>query len=255
MDTPLYTPLAGKIAMVTGAGSGIGRAHCELLAARGATVIVNDLHAQAAQDTVERVRQAGGTALACVADVSDGASVAEAFASAQRQLGAVDILVNNAGIPGGMRPLEEIDEAAIDQMLAVTVKGAMLCTRAVLPAMKQRRGGRIINTASITAYGTHRNVSAYAAAKGAVISLTRAWAREFAEWNILVNAVAPGRVQTPMSAGLSASPDYLREVQLRVPLGRRAQPEEIASVVAFLASPDAGYMTGQILGPNGGEVM
>ena len=251
----MYTPLAGKIALVTGAGSGIGRAHCELLAARGAAVIVNDLHAEAAQETVARVRAAGGQALACIADVSNRASVIEAFAAAQQQVGAVDILVNNAGIPGGMRPLEEIDEAAIDLMLAVTVKGAMLCTQAVLPAMKQRRSGKIINTASITAYGTHRNVSAYAASKGAIISLTRAWAREFAEWNIHVNAVAPGRVQTPMSAELSANPEYAREVQLRVPLGRRAQPEEIASVVAFLASPDADYMTGQILGPNGGEVM
>jgi len=251
----MYTPLAGKIALVTGAGSGIGRAHCALLAARGAAVIVNDLQADAADETVALVRAAGGMALACIADVSNSASVDEAFAAAQRALGAVDILVNNAGIPGGMRPLEEIDEASIDRMLAVTVKGAMLCTRAVLPAMKQRRGGRIINTASITAYGTHRNVSAYAASKGAIISLTRAWAREFAEWNILVNAVAPGRVQTPMSAPLSANPEYLREVQLRVPLGRRAQPEEIASVVAFLASPEADYMTGQILGPNGGEVM
>lgn len=251
----MYTPLSGKTALVTGAGSGIGRAHCELLAARGAAVIVNDLNAAAAQETVALVRAAGGQALACIADVSRSASVAEAFAAAQRELGAVDILVNNAGIPGGMRPLEEIDEAAIDRMLAVTVKGTMLCTQAVLPGMKQRRSGRIINTASIIAYGTHRHVSAYAAAKGAVVSLTRTWAREFAEWNILVNAVAPGRVQTPMSAELSASPEYAREVQLRVPLGRRAQPHEIASVVAFLASPDADYMTGQILGPNGGEVM
>jgi 3-oxoacyl-[acyl-carrier protein] reductase len=251
----MYRPLEGKIALVTGAGSGIGRAHCELRAARGAAVIVNDLHADAAQETVARIVQAGGQALACIADVSQGSSVARAFAAAQQQLGAVDILVNNAGIPGGMRPLEELDEAAIDTMFAVTVKGAMLCTQAVLPAMKQRRSGKIINTASITAYGTHRNVSAYAASKGAIISLTRAWAREFAEWNILVNAVAPGRVQTPMSAGLSANPEYAREVQLRVPLGRRARPEEIACVVAFLASADADYMTGQILGPNGGEVM
>ncbi len=148
----MYTPLAGKIALVTGAGSGIGRAHCELLAARGAAVIVNDLHEDGAQETVARVRAAGGQALACIADVARSASVAQAFAAAQQQFGAVDILVNNAGIPGGMKPLEDIDEAAIDAMLAVTVKGAMLCTQAVLPGMKQRRGGRIINTASITAY-------------------------------------------------------------------------------------------------------
>ncbi len=247
--------LAGKVALVTGAGSGIGRANSVLMAARGAAVIVNDLDAPAAEQTVALIRQAGGVARACIADVSDGASVAHAFALAQRSLGPVDVLVNNAGIPSGMPAFEEIDEAAIDRMFDVTVKGAMLCTRSVLPAMKARRSGKIVNTSSITAYGSHSRGSVYAAAKGAIISLTRAWAREFAQWNIHVNAVAPGRVRTPMTAGLSADPAYREEVRRRVPLGRRGEPEEIAAVVAFLASSDADYMTGQVLSPNGGEIM
>ncbi|KAA0182634.1 glucose 1-dehydrogenase [Cupriavidus gilardii] len=247
--------LAGKVALVTGAGSGIGRANSVLMAARGAAVIVNDLDAPAAEQTVALIRQAGGVARACIADVSDGASVAHAFALAQRSLGPVDVLVNNAGIPSGMPAFEEIDEAAIDRMFNVTVKGAMLCTRSVLPAMKARRSGKIVNTSSITAYGSHSRGSVYAAAKGAIISLTRAWAREFAQWNIHVNAVAPGRVRTPMTAGLSADPAYQEEVSRRVPLGRRGEPEEIAAVVAFLASSDADYMTGQVLSPNGGEIM
>lgn len=247
--------LAGKVALVTGAGSGIGRANSVLMAARGAAVIVNDLDAPAAEETVALIRQAGGVARACIADVSDGASVAQAFALAQRSLGPIDVLVNNAGIPSGMPAFEEIDEAAIDRMFNVTVKGAMLCTRSVLPAMKARRSGKIVNTSSITAYGSHSRGSVYAAAKGAIISLTRAWAREFAQWNIHVNAVAPGRVRTPMTAGLSADPAYQEEVRRRVPLGRRGEPEEIAAVVAFLASSDADYMTGQVLSPNGGEIM
>jgi 3-oxoacyl-[acyl-carrier protein] reductase len=247
--------LAGKVALVTGAGSGIGRANSVLMAARGAAVIVNDLDAPAAEETVALIRQAGGVARACIADVSDGASVAQAFALAQRSLGPIDVLVNNAGIPSGMPAFEEIDEAAIDRMFNVTVKGAMLCTRSVLPAMKARRSGKIVNTSSITAYGSHSRGSVYAAAKGAIISLTRAWAREFAQWNIHVNAVAPGRVRTPMTAGLSADPAYQEEVRRRVPLGRRGEPEEIAAVVAFLASSDADYMTGQVLSPNGGEIV
>jgi len=243
------------VALVTGAGSGIGRANSVLMAARGAAVIVNDRNATSADETVALIRRAGGAALACVADVSDAASVEQAFAAAQRGVGAVDILVNNAGIPSGMPAFEDIDEAAIDRMLNVTVKGAMLCTRNVLPAMKARRRGKIINTSSITAFGSHARGSVYAAAKGAVISLTRAWAREFAEWNIHVNAVAPGRVRTAMAAALSANPAYEEEVRRRVPLGRRAEPDEIAAVVAFLASSDADYMTGQVLSPNGGEIM
>lgn len=247
--------LKGKVALVTGAGSGIGRANSVVMAARGAAIIVNDLNVTGAEATVALIQQAGGVAVACIADVSDAVSVEQAFTAAQKELGTVDILVNNAGIASGMPAFEDIDVAAIDRMFNVTVKGAMLCTRAVLPGMKQRGRGKIINTSSITAFGSHRRGSVYAAAKGAIISLTRAWAREFAEWNIHVNAVAPGRVQTPMSAGLSTNPSYEEEVRRRVPLGRRALPEEIACVVAFLASSDADYMTGQVLSPNGGEIM
>ncbi|MEM5430354.1 SDR family NAD(P)-dependent oxidoreductase [Cupriavidus oxalaticus] len=248
-------PLQGKVSLVTGAGSGIGRANCVLLAARGAAVIVNDIDEAGAHETVRLIREAGGVAVPCIADVSKHDEVERAFACAQRETGPVQILVNNAGIPGGMTAFEDIDDIIIDRMFSVTVRGAMLCTRAVLPGMKQRRDGRIINTSSITAFGTHPRGCVYAAAKGAMISLTRAWAREFAEWNILVNAVAPGRVETPMSARLSADPAYQDEVRRRVPLRRRAVPDEIATVVAFLASADASYMTGQVLSPNGGEIM
>ncbi|KAF7961343.1 3-oxoacyl-ACP reductase [Cupriavidus sp. UYMU48A] len=248
-------PLQGNVALVTGAGSGIGRANCVTLAARGAALIVNDVNEAGAHETVALVRAAGGVAVPCIADVSKADDVERAFAAAQREAGPVQILVNNAGIPGGMTAFEDIDEMTIDRMFSVTVRGTMLCTRAVLPGMKQRGGGCIINTSSITAFGSHPRGCVYAAAKGAIVSLTRAWAREFAPWNILVNAVAPGRVETPMSARLSADPAYQEELRRRVPLQRRAVPAEIAAVVAFLASADASYMTGQVLSPNGGEIM
>lgn len=247
--------LQGKVVLVTGAGSGIGRANCLLMAGRGAAVIVNDRDRDGAEHTASAIHELGGKAVVCVADVSNALAVREAFGVAQAALGEVDVLVNNAGIPSGMPVLEEIDEAAIDRMFAVTVKGTMFCTQAVLAGMKRRQRGCVINTSSITAFGSHAKGSVYAAAKGAVISLTRAWAREFAAWNIRVNAVAPGRVITPMSAGLSADTAYQEELRRRVPLGRRADAEEIAAVVAFLASDEASYMTGQVLSPNGGEVM
>jgi 3-oxoacyl-[acyl-carrier protein] reductase len=247
--------LSGKVALVTGAGSGIGRANALVMAARGAALIVNDRDADSALQTVALIEQAGGRAVSCIADVALCADILQAIAQAERELGAVDILVNNAGIASGRLPFEAIDEAAIDRMFAVTVKGAMFCTRAVLPGMKARRSGKIINTSSITALGSHKFGCNYAAAKAAVIGLTKAWAREFAEWNIQVNAVAPGRVRTPMVAFMDRTEAYIEEMKRRVPMGRQAVPEEIAGVVAFLASSDADYMTGQVISPNGGEVM
>lgn len=247
--------LTGKVALVTGAGSGIGRANAVVMAARGAALIINDRDGASAMETVAMIEKAGGRALACIADVSVCAEVVQAIELAQRSLGAVDILVNNAGIAGGRLAFEDIDEENIDRMFAITVKGAMFCVRAVLPGMKARRRGKIINTSSITAMGSHKFTSNYAASKAAVIGLTKAWAREFAEWNIQVNAVAPGRVRTPMVAHMDQTEAYIAEMKSRVPLGRQAMPDEIAGVVAFLASSDADYLTGQVISPNGGEVM
>jgi 3-oxoacyl-[acyl-carrier protein] reductase len=247
--------LAGKIALVTGAGSGIGRANALVMAARGAALIVNDRDEASALQTVALIGQAGGRAVPCIADVAVCADLMQAIERAQAALGSIDILVNNAGIPSGRLAFEEIDEAAIDRMFAVTVKGAMFCTRAVLPAMKARRSGKIINTSSIIAFGSHKFGCNYAAAKAAVIGLTKSWAREFADWNIQVNAVAPGRVRTPMVAFMDQTEAYIEEMKRRVPMGRQAMPGEIAGVVAFLASSDADYITGQVISPNGGEVM
>lgn len=247
--------LVGQVALITGAGSGIGRAEAQALAAAGAIALVNDRDEDSVSATIELISAAGGRAVPCVADVSHEAALRAAIDVARAEVGDVDILINNAGIPGGRQPLEDIDEAAMDRMFAVTIKGAMFCARAVLPAMKARRQGRIINTSSITAFGSHRFSSHYAAAKAAMIGLTRTWAREFAEWNILVNAVAPGRIRTPMVASMDQTLAYIEEMKRRVPLQRQGSPEEIADLIVFLASPAAGFITGQVISPNGGEVM
>lgn len=247
--------LEGQIALVTGAGSGIGRANAQVMAGRGAILIVNDLDPAAAQETVALITAAGGKAVSCVADVAVAASISDAIAKAQEHVGAIDILVNNAGITSQRKTLEELDEATIDRMFDITVKGTIFCTRAVLPAMKERRSGKIINTSSIMGLTGQRRGSHYAAAKAAVIGLTKAWAKEFADWNIQVNAVAPGRVRTPMVTFMTSTPAYIEDMERKVPMKRQAEPEEIAYLVAFLASSEANYLTGQVISPNGGEVI
>lgn len=247
--------LQGRIALVTGAGSGIGRADAVVLASRGAGVIVNDFDAGAAAETVAQIVASGGRAVPCVADVGSATDIAEAIEAARQQIGEIDILVNNAGISGRQQAFEAIDDAHLDRMFQVHVKGAWFCTRAVLPGMKQRRQGKIINTSSILGMAGRKRSSHYAGAKAALIGLTKAWAKEFAEWNIQVNAVAPGRVRTPILGAFADSEEYLRDLKASVPLGRRGEPEEVAWLVAFLASQEADYLTGQIISPNGGEVI
>lgn len=247
--------LSGKVALVTGAGSGIGRANSRVMAARGATLIVNDLHEASAEETVGLITAAGGRAIACAGDVSNAAAIAEAIGRARRQVGEIDILVNNAGVASGRMAFEDIDEATVDRMFDINVKGAMFCTRVVLGAMKERKAGKIINTSSIMGMAAQRRGSHYAAAKAALIGLTKAWAKEFADWNIQVNAVAPGRVLTPMVAYMTDNDAYREDLRRNVPAKRQARPEEIGYLVAFLASSEADYLTGQVISPNGGEVI
>lgn len=242
----------GSAAFVTGAGSGIGRATALLLASRGAAVAVNDIDPERVTQTVSAITNAGGRAIAATADVADRAAIAKAVGAVESRIGAITILVNNAGISSQRLAMHEIDDDVLDRMLAVHVKGAFHCTNAVLEGMKAQNGGKIVNISS--AMGTVGGIrgSHYAAAKGALLAMTKTWAREFAAWNIRVNAIAPGGVFTRATAGIK---NYVDEAKKRVPMGRFGQPEEIASVVAFLASAEASYITGQTVSPNGGEFM
>jgi 3-oxoacyl-[acyl-carrier protein] reductase len=244
--------LAGKVAFVTGAGAGMGRAHAQLLAERGAAVACLDVKGEAAEETARLVSDAGGRAIALAGDVSDNAAVGRLVARAAAELGPIDILVNNAGIPGELRNTEGTSEAGFDRSYAVNVKGPLFCAQAVIPSMKARRKGKIINIASRWGQvGSDFGID-YCGTKAAVLGFTKAWARELAPWNINVNAVSPGGVWTEMAMTERGTPDAIREVERSVPLGRWAQPREMAYAVAFLSSPESDFMTGQVIAANGG---
>lgn len=236
--------LDGRVALVTGGASGIGAAIAAELMVRGATVAVTDI-----DDAKLAAAPAALIKLRC--DNRSVADIAEAVVSLERQAGRIDILVNNAGISGFSKPIEAVAEADVDAMLGTHVKGAFFFAKAVIPGMKARRDGRIVNIASNFAMTGHDSMSHYVAAKGALLGLTKAWAREFAPFGITVNAVAPGLIATPLTRR-SIGEAALEERGRGVPLGRLAEPGEIAFAVAWLAGPEAAMMTGQTISPNGG---
>jgi 3-oxoacyl-[acyl-carrier protein] reductase len=243
--------LDGKVAFVTGAGSGMGRAHCLALARGGAHVAVQDIDGRGAEETAELVRAAGGAVSVHVFDIAERAQIEPTVAAIARGHGAIGILVNNAGI-GGFETIADIDEARFDRMMAVHVKAAFACVQACAPAMQRRGAGKIINISSRWAQVGNEFASHYCAAKAALLGLTKAWAKELAPWNIQVNAVAPGGVWTAMALAEKSGSEGIRAAEKSVPLGRWAQPEEIANLVAFLASSQSDFITGQVVSPNGG---
>ena len=228
----------GKCAIVTGAASGIGKASAEALSASGAEVIGFDLIASSATFDV----------IFC--DVSSESSVGTAVAEAVRRFGGIDILVNCAGIQLDA-DLADLDVALLDKMYAVNLRGPILVMRACLPHF--REGARVINLASELARLGRSGSSAYSATKGAILSLTRSWAREFAP-RILVNAVAPGPTDTPLLHFDTLSP-AIQALELSNPLGRIGKAQEIAEAILFLAGPGASFMTGQCIGVDGGAAM
>jgi len=241
------TDLSTRRAMVTGAGSGIGRACAIALAQAGAEVLVQDINGDNASSVVAEITASGGSAHAVICDVADEARLASAI----RQYGDVTILVNNAGVPGFNATLEEIDRAAYDRMMNTHVWGAFAATRMVISGMKAARWGRIINIGSNRGQVGFERSSHYSAAKAALIVMAKSWAQEFAPWGILVNAIAPGVVRTAMT--LSYGEDAVEEeAQLNL-LKRAARPEEMAAWILVLVGPSGDYMTGQLICPNGGD--
>lgn len=240
------------IALVTGAGSGIGAAIAKRLAADGHTVAVNDLTGDAAQQTVAAIEAAGGTAKAYAADVSAQDQVNAMVASVTTDFGAPEVLVNNAGF-GHQALFTDIEPAMFDKIFAVHVRGNYLCTRACLPAMLAKGKGHIVNIASQLGQVGGVELVHYAGAKAAVIGMTKSLAREVSGKGVRVNAVAPGPINTPLVEALSEDWKAVKRSQL--PLGRFGQPEEVGGVVSFLLSRDAALFVGQTLGPNSGDVM
>ena len=243
--------LEGRTALITGSGSGMGRSHARLLAERGANVIVHDVDASGANATAGMVREGGGTAAVMVVDIRDVSGFRDALGASVAETGAVDILVNNAGVGGQGLAIEDIDEATFDRMFAVHVKGSFFATQAVVPGMKGRGYGKIVNISSTFAMGGSEFASHYAAAKSALSGFTKSWARELASHKICVNAVAPGILETPMTLG-SIGKERINSMISDIPLGRIAETIDISYAVAWLAGPETDFMTGQIVSPNGG---
>ncbi len=239
-----------RVAIVTGGSRGIGRAIALKLAEDGCRVVVNyQSNNQAADDVVRKISDAGGEALAVQADVSLAEGAKALVDAAVAAYGTVDILVNNAGIARDAL-LMRMSEEDWDAVLDTNLKGAFHCIKAVQRIMLRRRSGRIIQISSISGVRGNPGQANYAAAKAGLIGLTKAVARELASRNITVNAVAPGFVDTEMTRVLA--PELIQQATEQIPLGRLGSPEDIAAAVAFLASPSAGYITGQVLGVDGG---
>lgn len=245
--------LAGRLALVTGAGTGIGRAIALAFAQAGASVVVNHWgRAALAGEVVREIADTGGQAWAVEADVSQSADVARMAEQVQRECGPVEVLVNNAGIIQE-KPFLQTTEEDWDRMLATDLKSVFLMSRAFLPAMVARQRGVIINMASDLAVLGRANYAPYCAAKAGVIGITRSLAREFAP-AIRINAIAPGPVNTAMVSLETMSPEWMAK-ELDIPQHRIAEPQEIAATALFLASDLSRFYCGQVLGPNGGSVM
>lgn len=239
-------------AIVTGAGSGIGKAIAQKLAAVGHAVLVNDLSMERAEAAAADIRMAGGVAAAVSGDVSSETGVAGIHAAAVAAHGEVGLLVNNAGFVH-QALFENLAVGDFDRMFAVHVRGTFLMTKAVLPAMLAAGHGVIVNIASQLGQVGGIELSHYAGAKAAIIGITKSLAREVSSRGVRVNAVAPGPINTPLV--LALSDEWRERKKAELPLGRFGEPEEVAETVAFLASPAASLFVGQTLGPNSGDVM
>jgi len=243
--------LDDRIAIVTGAARGIGLATTERLAREGATVIAADLDLEAVTDQARHLTAAGLRVSPVRCDVGDRASVEACVGGAEAAHGRVDVLVNNAGIAGPTGPLENVTDADWDEVMRVDLRSVFLGCQAVLPGMKARRYGRIVNVASIAGKEGNPNAVPYSTAKAAVIGLTKALAKEVATFGIYVNAIAPAVIDTPILEQVTqAHIDYMVQ---RIPLGRMGRPEEVAALIAWLASDEASFTTGQCVDISGGR--
>jgi 3-oxoacyl-[acyl-carrier protein] reductase len=274
--------LEGKIAFITGAGSGLGAAIALAFAREGARVLATDIDERAAADVAARCSAITAGSSACRCDVADSSSVRDAFRHLDRVFGAIDILVNNAGIVHAepsyveqlnrtqqaqiaeimtegkvkthWRAIESLTDEMFDRMLKIHLYGTFYCTREALPRMRERgAGGRIINMGSIMGSASLTGAPDYCAAKGAILAFTRATAREAASYGVLANAIAPGFIETPLLSCIEA--DSKRLIAMQTPLGRLGSPEDIAAAAVFLAGPGAAFVTGQSISPNGGIYM
>ncbi len=246
--------LEGKVALITGAGSGIGQAVALRFANEGADIAVNDIKLAAAEKTVESVKSLGRRAIAVQADVADEKQVNAMVDRVIKDMGGIHILVNNAGLSSG-GPIVEESLTDWDRMVAIVLRGTYLCSRRAAQWMIKNGGGRIVNISSNAGFRGGPNMSAYSAAKAGVMSLTRTMAVEWAAHNIRVNSVAPGLINTPMTQNTLLKRMTLEQLTSRIPMGRMAEPDEIAKPALFFASDDSSFVTGVTMSVDGGALL
>lgn len=242
-----------RVGLVTGGGSGIGRATALALAAAGARVVVSDVNGEGVAETVRLVEAVGGTAWGMVVDVTQGAAVEALVRGTVERYGRLDWAVNNAGVGGVMAPTDQQSEAAWDSIMDVNLKGVWLCMKYEIRAMLEQGGGAIVNVASAAGLVGFRYAAPYAASKHGVVGLTRSAALEYARKGIRVNAVCPGFTETPMVAGLGET--MVEATVKAIPMRRLGTPEEIAQAIVWLCSEGASFVTGHALAVDGGTVV
>jgi 3-oxoacyl-[acyl-carrier protein] reductase len=249
--------LQGKAVLITGGGSGLGREMALTFAREGAKIGINDIKPESAQNVLTEVRATGANAVTLVADVSNSSAVKKMFTEFIAAFGTIDVLVNNAGIARASRFPEVFATADLTdedwhQMLAAHIDSTFYCTREALKVMIPRKSGKIINLGSIAGTTGLAGASDYCAAKGAIISFSKSVAKEVVQHGILVNCIAPGFIQTPMTAPIPE--DARNQIIAATPIGRFGEPRDIALAALYLASDDANFMVGQVVSPNGGYV-
>ncbi len=244
--------LNGKVAVVTGAAQGIGKTITLLLAEKGASLVLCDINLEAAEETAREIEERGGKCLVLKSDVSNFQDAEKIIKQAVERFGSIDILINNAGITKD-NVLLRMKEEQWDQVMAVNLKGTFNFTKASIKVMLRKRSGRIVNIASITGMMGNAGQANYSASKAGVIGFTKAVAREYADRGITVNAVAPGFIATAMT---DAIPEKEKEELIKqIPMKKLGTPEDVANAVYFLASDEASYITGHVIGVNGGLYM
>jgi 3-oxoacyl-[acyl-carrier protein] reductase len=246
----LKVNLSDKIAIVTGAGQGIGRAIALSLARDGAKLVVNDIIEENAKKVVKEIESKGGDAIAILADVSNKNAVEHMIRLTVEKYGKIDILINNAGISGPMVPVQELSEEDWDQVINVDLKGTFLCSQAVIPHMR-KRGGKIVNISSIAGKEGNANMTAYCAAKSGIIGFTKALAEEVVRNGINVNCICPALIETELTLGLGE--EQVKFLTEKIPIGRLGKPEEVADLVKFLVSDAASFITRQAYSISGGR--
>ncbi|MDI3473744.1 MAG: hypothetical protein PWR30_67 [Candidatus Woesearchaeota archaeon] len=249
MEKRLYK----KVAIVTGARRGIGRAIALKLAKEGANVVVTDLSKEDCEDVVKEIKGLGSNGLALKLDVTNEKEIKKVVELTKKKFGRIDILVNNAGI-FVQEELEKMDSSAINKIIDVNLRGPLFFIKQVIPIMKKQKYGKIINIASIAGFVSFEKSSVYCATKGAIVNMTRELAVELGKYKINVNGVAPGVIETKMTEGLLKNNKIKSELLKNIPYGRTGKPEDIANSVAFLASDESEYITGETIVVDGGWI-